>query len=130
MGLKVVIDVVEELFEVGPLVDVKPEDVEIDFVAVDDEPLDAPLEVLVDFVLVGDVLVGLGPVVDVEEVVDVPEIDFGVSVELDVDVGGANEASVVEVATARPGVRYQFISGSWRHSPAVTPFQPLAWISP
>lgn len=53
--------------------------------------------------------------------------------ELDVDLGCANETGVVlfaEVATAPPGVRYQFVSGSWRHSPAVTPFQPLAWINP
>ena len=29
-----------------------------------------------------------------------------------------------------PGVRYQFTSGSPRHSPAVTPFQPFAWMRP
>ena len=32
------------------------------------------------------------------------------------------------VVVVPPGTRYQFASGSLRHSPAVTPFQPLDWI--
>ena len=93
----------------------------------------------------------LDSVIDVEDVVFVPETGPGIVVELDVDVGFIDETGVVVVADetgvvvvadetgvvilalvakAAPGVRYQFVSGSWRHSPAVTPFQPLAWINP
>ena len=102
----------------------------------------------------------LDSVIDVEDVVFVPETGPGIVVELDVDVGFTDETGVVVVADetgvvvvadetgvvvvadetgvvifalvakAAPGVRYQFVSGSWRHSPAVTPFQPLAWINP
>lgn len=37
---------------------------------------------------------------------------------------------VALVVDAPPGTRYQFAWGSLRHSPAVTPFQPLDWIRP
>lgn len=98
--------------EVGALVDVVVVDIGVDLEPVEDDPLDALVEVLEDFVLDGGVLVEIGPVVDVEEEVDVPETDFEVVVELDVDVGGADETSAGEVATPPPGVRYQFASGS------------------
>lgn len=102
------------------VIDVLEEVVEVDFVPVDDDPIDAPVEMLVDVVLIRDV-------------VFVPETCWGIVVELEVVVGCDNETGVVlfaEFATAPPGVRYQFVSGSWRHSPAVTPFQPRAWITP
>lgn len=112
VGFEDVSEVDAEVEEVGVLVDVIVVDVGVDFEPVDDEPLDVLVEVLEDFVLDGGVLVEVGPVVDVEEEVDVPETDFGVVVELDVDVEGADETSVVEVETTPPGVRYQFASGS------------------
>ena len=48
---------------------------------------------------------------------------------VDVDVGGVVGFLVVTGAPP-PGVRYQLASGSAKHSPAVTPFQPLALIKP
>lgn len=56
VGFEVVIDVVEEAFKVGPPVDVVPVEGGVDFVLVDDDPLDPPVEVLIEFVLVGDVV--------------------------------------------------------------------------
>ena len=70
--------------------------------------------------------------------VDVVEVVCEVEVVLDVidvvsevaEVGF--EVDVVPLVTPVPvpGTRYQLDSGSLRHSPAVTPFQPLAWIRP
>ena len=40
------------------------------------------------------------------------------------------EVVEVLVVVPPPGTRYQFAWGSLRHSPAVTPFQPLDWIRP
>lgn len=73
--------------------------------------------------LVEDCEVVVGPL---DEVVDVFEVALDVpfapaTTEVDVDVE-------VDCNTAPPGVRYQLVIGSWRHSPAVTPFQPLALI--
>ena len=42
-----------------------------------------------------------------------------------VEVGALDDVAVLPA-----GVRYQFSCGSPRHSPAVTPFQPLAWMRP
>ena len=43
-------------------------------------------------------------------------------------VGVVGEVVLIEAGGIAPpaGVRYQFATGSWRHSPAVTPVQPLA----
>ncbi len=57
-----------------------------------------------------------------EEVVEVLAV---VVVEREVE----REIGVLVLAAA-PGVRYQFAGASPRHSPAVTPFQPFAWMRP
>ena len=67
-------------------------------------------------VWIGEVLVAGGEVVmGIVEVTGLLLVDVGV---------------LEEVAVLPAGVRYQFAWGSPRHSPAVTPFQPLAWMSP
>ena len=54
-----------------------------------------------------------------------------VVVVLEVEVVVLDVVEEVEVVMVPPpGTRYQFAWGSLRHSPAVTPFQPLDWIRP
>jgi len=126
VGVEVVFDVVEEVFELGSGIDVE------DVVFVPETGPGIVMELDVDVgstdetgvVVVADDT-GVVVVADDTGVVVVAD-DTGVVV-VDDDTGVVD---VTLVAKAAPGVRYQFVSGSWRHSPAVTPFQPLAWINP
>jgi len=135
VGVEVVFDVVEEVFELGSGIDVE------DVVFVPETGPGIVMELDVDVgstdetgvVVVADDT-GVVVVADDTGVVVVAD-DTGVVVVAD-DTGVVvvdDDTGVVDVtlvAKAAPGVRYQFVSGSWRHSPAVTPFQPLAWINP
>jgi len=144
VGVEVVFDVVEEVFELGSGIDVEdvvfvPEtgpgivmELDVDVGSTDETGVvvvadDTGVVVVADdtgVVVVADDT-GVVVVADDTGVVVVAD-DTGVVV-VDDDTGVVD---VTLVAKAAPGVRYQFVSGSWRHSPAVTPFQPLAWINP
>ena len=67
-------------------------------------------------------------VVVVIDVIVVVVVVAGEGVEVVRDAVAGGEAVVVGTGGVIPplGVRYQFATGSWRHSPAVTPVQPLA----
>ena len=72
--------------------------------------------------------------VDFEVVFEVEVVVLDVDVDVDFDVVFEVEVVVLDVVEVEvvmvppPGTRYQFAWGSLRHSPAVTPFQPLDWI--
>lgn len=94
------------------------------------------VELLVLEVFLELVLKGVVPEVEVgfEDVVWEVEVVFEVVWEVEA-VFAIVEAVEIELlvvltgATAPlPGTRYQFASGSFKHSPAVTPFHPLAWM--
>ena len=67
-------------------------------------------------------------VVVVVVIIDVVVVVVVVVVVPGAGVGVVGEVVLIEAGGIAPpaGVRYQFATGSWRHSPAVTPVQPLA----
>ena len=122
-------DVVDEVFKVVFVLDVG---VGVVFAVVLELNVD---DVVFEVVFEVDVATGVDArvvfEVDVDDVVFVVEVIFWlVRLLVVVAVLGIETAVAFAVVAAAPEVRYQFACGSWRHSPAVTPFQPLAWIKP